>query len=67
MLTDNGIGLAKSKIHQLAFQDKNYGIKVTKQRLQVYSRKINKKNEFEIIDLSALNSCGTKVILKIEL
>ncbi len=66
-ITDNGIGISNSKNKAIRQYENSYGLDVTKQRLQMYSRKINKKTEFHVYDLSDQSGQGTNVVLKIEL
>lgn len=66
-LRDNGIGISKSKNIKVKHDDKSYGIEVTKQRLEIFSRKMNKHTDFNITDLNEEIGNGTMVAIKMEL
>lgn len=66
-LTDNGIGISKRNKNNKKHNDTSYGIEVTKQRLKIYSRKLNKVTDLQISDRNEENKQGTKVVITIEL
>ena len=66
-IVDNGIGFQNSKSANSDKNKKSYGLEVTRQRLQMYSKKLNKNTDFQISDLSDKGKRGTEILIKIEL
>ena len=66
-LSDNGIGIEKSKFEKKNHQHRSIAINLTKDRLKAFDKKLRKKTELIIKDLSGIDETitGTKVTLKL--
>jgi len=67
-IRDNGVGreIAMKRVHENPFKKKSLGLRLTKERLELFSRKYDKEYKYRIIDIkkgSGIKDGGTKVLL----